>query len=257
MPKQAISANGLTKQYGSELAVSDLSLSISEGSVYGFLGPNGAGKTTTMRLLTALTAPTSGHAEVNGVSITDRASLTENIGYLPANPPVFDELTGREQLRYLARLQELPMDRATSRIDEQLQTFELESDADRRISEYSTGMRKKIGLIGTILHDPAVVFLDEPTSGLDPHAARTMRETIATLADRDITVFLSSHILPVVDELADIIGVIDDGELIAEGTPAELKQRADGDHPDLETAFLNITTNSDEREAEPTGGHGE
>ncbi|WP_323191945.1 ABC transporter ATP-binding protein [Halostella sp. PRR32] len=241
MTNAAIVADGLTKRYGEEVAVSDLSLSIPSGTVYGFLGPNGAGKTTTMRMLTTLAKPTAGTATVSGASLTDRAGITERIGFLPADPPVFDELTGREHLRYVARLHELPEAEATDRIERLLDRFDLAADADRRVSSYSTGMRKKVGVIGTILHDPDVVLLDEPTSGLDPRAARTMRDTLAELAERDMTVFLSTHILPVVDELADEVGVIDDGELVAEGSPSALKQRAESTNEvDLETAFLDL-----------------
>ncbi|WP_135363939.1 ABC transporter ATP-binding protein [Halosimplex halophilum] len=246
MTDPAVVADGLTKRYGEELAVSDLSLSIPGGDVYGFLGPNGAGKTTTMRMLTGLTRPTEGTATVAGAAVDDRPALTERIGYLPADPPVYDELTGREHLRYVARLHELPPAEAGERIDDMLARFELAGDADRRIGEYSTGMQKKVGAIAALLGDPEVVFLDEPTSGLDPRAARTMRETVAAVAERDVTVFLSSHVLSVVDELADTVGVIDDGELVAEGPPAELKRRArDDGEADLETAFLDITEDED------------
>ena len=239
----AIETDGLTKRYGRDvLAVDDLDLAVKRGDVYGFLGPNGAGKTTTMRILTTLTKPTSGTASVAGIPVTDRAALTERIGYLPAEPPVFDELTGREYLRYVARLRELDGEDVERRVEAYLDRFEL-ADADRRIDGYSTGMKKKLGVIGTILHDPDVLFLDEPTSGLDPRAARTMRETIADLADREMTVFLSTHILPVADELADRLGVINEGRLVAEGSPAELKARAEADDgdADLETVFLNVT----------------
>ncbi|QPV64000.1 ABC transporter ATP-binding protein [Halosimplex litoreum] len=246
MSDPAVVADGLTKRYGEELAVSDLSLTIPSGDVYGFLGPNGAGKTTTMRMLTGLTEPTRGTATVAGAAADDRPVLTERIGYLPADPPVFDELTGREHLRYVARLHELPPEAAGERIDDMLARFDLAGDADRRIGTYSTGMQKKVGAIAALLGDPEVVFLDEPTSGLDPRAARTMRDTVAAVAERDVTVFLSSHVLSVVDELADAVGVIDDGELVAEGATEELKRRArDDGEADLETAFLDITEDAD------------
>lgn len=242
MSDPAIVAKGLTKRYGDDPAVEELSLTIPSGTVYGFLGPNGAGKTTTMRLLTTLTEPTAGTATVAGVPITDRPALTERIGYLPAEPPVFDELTGWEQLRHVARLHGIPDQQADDRIEELLDRFDLLTDADRRIEGYSTGMTKKVGIIATLLHDPAVVLLDEPTSGLDPRAARTVRETIADLVTREMTVFLSTHVLSVVDELADTVGVIDDGRLVAEGPPDELKARAQkGAASDLEAAFLDIT----------------
>ncbi|MFB6073080.1 MAG: ABC transporter ATP-binding protein [Halobacterium sp.] len=246
MTDPAIRTDGLTKHYGDEAAVDDLSLSIPSGSVYGFLGPNGAGKTTTMRLLCSLTEPTAGTAEVAGVPVTDRRRLVDRIGYLPADPPVFDELTGWEQLRHVARLQGLSDDDADARIESLLDRFDLLGDADRRISSYSTGMTKKVGVVGAMLHDPEVVLLDEPTSGLDPRAARTVRDTIADLAAGDTTVFLSTHILPVVDELADTVGVIDDGRLVAEGAPDELKATARaGGGGDLETAFMEVTADDD------------
>ncbi|WP_436936249.1 ABC transporter ATP-binding protein [Halovenus marina] len=249
----AILADGLTKRYGRDIvAVDGLDLSIDRGTVYGFLGPNGAGKTTTMRMLTSLTTPTEGTASVAGVQTTDRATLTERIGYLPAEPPVFDELTGREYLRYVARLRELDDDRAEEQTAAYLDRFDL-SDADRRIDGYSTGMKKKLGVIGAMMHDPDVLFLDEPTSGLDPRAARTMRETIAELAQREMTVFLSTHILPVADELADTVGVIHDGRLVAEGSPDKLKARAQrADDADLETVFLEVTRDDQTEETTAT-----
>jgi len=246
----AIETAGLTKRYGDVLAVRALDLAVERGEVYGFLGPNGAGKTTTMRLLTALTTPSAGTAWVDGVEVTDRSALTGKVGYLPAEPPVFDELTGREHLEYVARLHELD-GAADERVDQLLDRFDLATDADRRIDGYSTGMKKKLGVIGAVLHDPAVLFLDEPTSGLDPRAARTMRETIGRLADREMTVFLSTHILPVAEELADTVGVIHDGELVAEGPPTELKARAESPAGDLESVFLDVTQENTHATDEP------
>ncbi|MCF2164067.1 MULTISPECIES: ABC transporter ATP-binding protein [Halobacterium] len=246
MTDLAIRADGLTKRYGDEAAVDDLDLAVPAGSVYGFLGPNGAGKTTTMRLLTSLTDPTAGTAEVAGVPVTDRAALTPRIGYLPADPPVFDELTGWEQLRHVARLHGLDDGEADTRIESLLERFDLLADADRRIESYSTGMTKKIGVVAAMLHDPDVLFLDEPTSGLDPRAARTVRDTVADLAAGDATVLLSTHVLPVVDELADTIGVIDDGVLVADGDPENLKSTArEGSATDLETVFMEVTADAD------------
>ncbi|SEW13656.1 ABC transporter ATP-binding protein [Natrinema salifodinae] len=238
----AIETDGLTKRYGETTAVSEVTMAVERGTVYGFLGPNGAGKTTTMRMLTSLTTPTSGTARVAGRSIDDRESVTPHIGYLPEEPPVYDELTGREQLEYAAGLRDVPEAEADERIDSLLQRFDLLDDADKRIEDYSKGMRQKVGVIQAVLHEPAVAFLDEPTSGLDPRAARTMRNTIADLADREMTIFLSTHILPVVDDLADRIGVLHDGELVAEGDPETLTSRVEtGDARSLEDAFLEIT----------------
>mgnify|MGYP000498161505 CR=1 FL=1 len=239
---QAIETEALTKRYGDTVAVENLELWIPQGTVYGFLGPNGAGKTTTMRMLTTLTEPTSGTATVAGHDISDRRAVVEHIGYLPEEPPLHDELTGREQLEYVAGLRDIPDDEASDRISELFERFDLADDADRRISAYSKGMKQKAGIVQAILHEPAVVFLDEPTSGLDPRAARTVRDTIATLAAEDTTVFLSTHILPVVDELADTVGVLSDGQLVTEGAPEALKRRAEtGEEGTLEDVFLEVT----------------
>jgi len=247
MTRPAIELDELTKRYGETTAVSGLTTTVSEGSVYGFLGPNGAGKTTTMRMLTTLTRPTSGTASVAGHSIENRESVTPHIGYLPEEPPIYDELTGREQLRYVAGLRDLSREKSHERIEAMLDRFDLQDDANKRISDYSKGMRQKVGVIQAVLHEPAVAFLDEPTSGLDPRAARTMRDTIAELADRDMTIFLSTHILPVVDELADTIGVLHGGKLVAEGDPETLKSRAEaGEHASLEDAFLAVTQDRQE-----------
>lgn len=247
----AIEARGLTKRFGDHTAVDHLDLAIPQGHVYGFLGPNGAGKTTTMRMLTTLMSPTEGTATIMGTPLTDRESVTHHIGYLPEEPPVYEELTGREQLSYVAFLHDIPDDAAANRIEELLARLDMTDDADRRISTYSKGMRQKIGLIQALLHEPAVLFLDEPTSGLDPRAARTVLDVLAELVDEETTVFLSTHILSVVDELADSIGVLHEGLLVAEGSPADLKRRAEtGEERTLEQAFLEVTADHEEEEVE-------
>jgi ABC-2 type transport system ATP-binding protein len=239
----AIDAAALTKRYGSTTAVDELDLAIPEGVVYGFLGPNGAGKTTTMRMLTALTRPTSGTASVAGAPVTDRQRLIERIGYLPEEPPLYDELTAREQLTYVAGLRDLPADRTEERIETQLDRLDLLDDADTRIDAYSKGMRQKTAFVQALLHDPDVLFLDEPTSGLDPRAARTIRELIDERAARGTTVFLSTHILPVVEEHADTVGVLSDGRLVAEGAPDDLTRQAEAESDrTLEDVFLEVTS---------------
>ncbi len=238
----AIEADALSKRYGREPAVRGVDLSVPHGRVYGFLGPNGAGKTTTIRMLVTLLRPTSGTARIDGQSIERRDRVTERIGYLPETPPLYDELTGREQLEYIAGLRDIPDRTAAERIGTLLERFGLAGDADARISTYSKGMRGKLGIIQAILHDPTVLFLDEPTSGLDPRAARTVRETISDLAAGETTVFLSTHTLPVVDDLADTVGVLYDGRLVAEGSPETLKRRAGaGEGRSLEDAFFAVT----------------
>jgi len=154
----AIETHDLTKQYGTVLAVDDLSLSIPEGVVYGVLGPNGAGKTTMMRMLTTLTKPTSGSARVMGDPITDRLALVEHIGYLPEEPPLFDELSGHEQLDYIRGLRDLPLEPTQERIESLVDALDLEDYIDRRIATYSKGTRQKLAFVQILLHGPDVLF---------------------------------------------------------------------------------------------------
>ncbi|WP_135306190.1 ABC transporter ATP-binding protein [Haloarcula amylovorans] len=237
-PPPAISTENLTKRYGNAVAVSDLDLTVESGEVFGFLGPNGAGKTSTIRILTTLTEPTSGTAHVAGHSVNDRASVVEHIGVLPEDPPLYEELTGREQLEYIAGLRGYE---DWDRVESLLERFDLAADADRRVGTYSKGMKQKVGLVQALLHEPEVLFLDEPTSGLDPRAARTVRDTISEVAAADTTVFLSTHILPVVEELADTVGVLYDGDLVAEGAPADLTDDVEAGST-LEDVFLDVTS---------------
>lgn len=248
----AIETRGLTKRFGTEFAVDGLDLTVEHGTVYGFLGPNGAGKTTTMRMLTSLTQPTDGEAWINGNPISDRDGIRSSIGYLPEEPPVFDELTGREQLEYFGRLRDLPTAEMETRIVDWLNRFDLTDDADKRIDDYSKGMRQKIGLIQALLHEPDVVFLDEPTSGLDPRAARTVLDVIADLTDDGHTVFLSTHILSVVEELADVVGVLYEGDLVTEGSPTALTARMEAEEgTTLEDVFLSVTAERGPAASEP------
>ncbi|MDS0284513.1 ABC transporter ATP-binding protein [Haloarcula onubensis] len=249
----AIQATDLRKTYGSEVALDSLSLAIQTGTVYGFLGPNGAGKTTTMRLLTGLTRPSDGTTRVCGVDVDDRRALAPHVGYLPETPPLYEEFSAREQLEYVADLRDIPQAAAHERIEEYLTRFDLTEDADKRIEAYSKGMQQKTAFIQSVLHEPDVLFLDEPTSGLDPRAARTIRESITDFADAGTTVFLSTHILPVVEAVADEVGVLFDGKLVAEGTPAEVQARAEtGESGSLEDAFLAVTSEH-ETAAAPEG----
>ncbi|MCO8268541.1 ABC transporter ATP-binding protein [Haloferax sp. AB510] len=239
----AIEATDLRKSYGSEVALDGVSLSIPSGTVYGFLGPNGAGKTTTMRILTGLSQPTSGSVRICGLDVSDRRKLAPHVGYLPETPPLYDEFSAREQLDYVADLRDLPAETAEARIDDLLDQFGLVGDANKRIGTYSKGMKQKTAFIQSVLHEPDVLFLDEPTSGLDPRAARQIRTSIGDVADAGATVFLSTHILPVVEAVADEVGVLFDGRVVAEGTPDEVKSRAQtGGEGSLEDAFLAVTS---------------
>jgi ABC-2 type transport system ATP-binding protein len=238
---EAIVAEGLTRRFGETVAVDSLDLTVPEGTVYGFLGPNGAGKTTTIEMLSTLLPPTTGTARVAGVPVTDRDRVKGHIGYLPHESPVYESFTAREQLAYAADIREMDADTADERIAGLLDRVALLADADDRIGTYSQGMRRKVGLVQALLHDPAVVFLDEPTSGLDPRASRAVIDLVSEQVRAGTTVFLSSHILPVVEELADTIGVLYRGQLVAEDSPDQLVERRD-DSGTLEDVFLEVTT---------------
>jgi len=227
-----VETDGLRKEYDDTVAVASLDLSIPAGEVYGLLGPNGAGKTTTMRLLTTLVEPTAGSARICGTPVTDRRAVADEVGFLPEDPPLYDELTGREQLEYAAGIRGLSVDAETA-----LTRVGLGDAVDRRIEAYSTGMAKRLGLLQATVHDPALLVLDEPTNGLDPRAARRVRETVQTVAARGTTVLLSTHVLPVAEAVSDRVGVFVDGRLQAEGPPTELRDHRE----DLEDAFLRLT----------------
>jgi ABC-2 type transport system ATP-binding protein len=242
----AIVTAELTKRYGETTAVEGLHLEVDAGSIYGFLGPNGAGKTTTMRMLTALTRPTSGSGTVAGVSITDRETLVDHIGYLPESPPIAEQLTAREQLEYYGGLCGMNDEERANRVETLLDRLDLADDADERIVTYPKGMRQKTGLIQAILAEPEVVFLDEPTSGLDPQSVSTVRNLLTELAADGTTVFLSTHILSVVEQVATDVGILYEGRLVQSGTPDDLLERLEvGADSTLEDVFLEVTTDEE------------
>lgn len=233
----AIETQNLTKHFGDVAAVDGLDLTVSFGSVYGFVGPNGAGKTTTIQMLTGLLHPDDGDATIDGIDATQRSKLTGTLGYLPAEAPLYDELTGREQLRYAAQFRRLPDD---GRVEDALARYELEDAADRRIDGYSTGMRRKLGLAQATLHNPAVLLLDEPLNGLDPRATRTVRELVARVSGEGTAVMVSSHDLSTIESICDVVGIISSGRMVGEDDPQVLSD-AVGEDADLETAVLELT----------------
>lgn len=223
-------------------ALQNLSLTVPEGTVFGFLGLNGAGKTTTMHVLLGFVEPTAGSAYVFGVDVR-RAIARQRIGYLPEMAETYEFLTGRELLQVAGRLFGLPSRVIRRRTDELLQMLDLQHAADRRIGTYSRGMLQRIGLAQALINDPDLVILDEPTSGLDPLGRLKVREVIQTLRSRKKTVFFSSHELSEVELICDRVGILARGQLIAEGVPTTLA--APGER--LEQYFIRVTTGLGER----------
>ncbi len=215
-----VETRGLTKRYGSLTAVSDLNLNVRRGEVYGFLGPNGAGKTTTLRMLLGLIRPSSGDATVIGGSPGTPDSL-ERVGALVESPAFYPYLSGRDNLRVMARYSGVGKDR----IGEVLNQVELSERAKDKFRKYSLGMKQRLGVAAALLKDPELLILDEPTNGLDPKGMADMRRLIRTLGTGNRTVLLSSHLLGEVEQICDRVGVIQRGELVAQGTVSELRGR--------------------------------
>jgi len=235
-----IEARGLSKRYGDLLAVDRLELRVAPGEIFGFLGPNGAGKTTTIKMLTGLLRPTAGQAFIGGHDIQEEPLVAKAlIGYVPDTPFLYEKLTGREFLRFIACLYDLEADPADRRAEELLTFFGLHERADDLIQSYSHGMRQKLTLTAALLHQPRAFFLDEPTVGLDPRSARQVKELLRHLARQGTAIFMSTHILEIAERMCDRVGIIDHGRLIACGTMAEL--RAGGGDATLEDIFLQLT----------------
>ncbi|MBU3932399.1 MAG: ABC transporter ATP-binding protein [Proteobacteria bacterium] len=220
----------LTKLYGTQTAVDRLTLSVAQGEVFGFLGPNGAGKTTTMLMLLGLTEPTSGTVRVCGFDpARDPLKVKEIIGYLPENVGFYEDMDARQNLRYIARLNDIPDRISSARIDRLLEEVDLASEATKKVGSYSKGMRQRLGIAEVLIKEPKVVFLDEPTIGLDPDGTNRMLDLIQALSrERQMTIFFSSHLLDQVQQISDRIGIMIKGKLVAAGPLAELAQRGLG-----------------------------
>ena len=222
----AVEAVGLTKRYGEKVAVDHLNLRVERGEIFGLLGPNGAGKTTTILMLLGLTEPSSGHARVEGLDPTRQAlAIKQRVGYLPDDVGFYDELTGRQNLLYTARLNRLPDTHAQARVDELMRQVGLADVADRKARSYSRGMRQRLGIADALVKRPSVLILDEPTVNIDPEGVRETLALIAQLRDEHgVTVVLSSHLLHQVEQICDRIGIFVDGSLVAVGTVDTLAQ---------------------------------
>jgi ABC-2 type transport system ATP-binding protein len=225
----AILAEGLEKHYGSTHALRGLDLCVHEGSIYGLLGPNGAGKTTAVRILTTLLKPDAGRAEVAGFDVVRQPEqLRAHIGLAGQYAAVDEYLSGWENLEMVGRLYHLPAAAARRRADELLERFDLVEAGKRLVKTYSGGMRRRLDLAASLVVAPPVLFLDEPTTGLDPRSRQGMWEVIRDLVSGGTTVLLTTQYLEEADQLADQIAVIDNGQVIARGTPDELKTRLGG-----------------------------
>ncbi len=237
-----ITTTHLTKRFGKLTAVDHLTMQVEAGELFGFLGPNGAGKTTTINMLTGLTRPTSGTATICGYDVQTQALQAKAItGLMPDTPHLYETLTGRQFVRFIADLYGVNARRSERRMEELLEMFDLATAADALIKSYSYGMQKKILLTAVMVHEPRVLFLDEPTSGLDPKSARTVKTILRALCHRGCTVFMTTHILEIAERVCDRIGIINNGKLIAVGTMDELRKSNTMADVSLEDIFLELT----------------
>ena len=236
-----IELDHVVKRYGTKTAVSGLSLRVEQGELFAFLGPNGAGKTTTIKMICGLLFPTEGSVRVVGHDILGEGDRARQLlSYVPDTPFLYEKLTGREFLQFIAEMYGLPRAHGVRRIDEVIGLFGLEEFVDDLTERYSHGMRQRTVFASALLHEPRVLIVDEPTVGLDPRSVRQLKDLLRKQADAGVTVFLSSHSLDIVEQLADRIGIIDHGKLISCGTLESLREQAKM-VGSLEDVFLQLT----------------
>ncbi|MBU0975287.1 MAG: ABC transporter ATP-binding protein [Patescibacteria group bacterium] len=224
MSKSIISVKNLTKKFGDLAAVDNISFEVQKGEIFGFLGPNGAGKSTTLRMLTTLTAPTSGSFTINGLNPKkDVDQLKKMVGLVAEKLIMYDYLSARENLLFFGKLYKVPQDILEERTDKLLKMIGMWEWRDHKIGTYSTGMKQRINVIRALVTDPDIIFMDEPTLGLDPQSTRQVREFILELNKKGKTIILTTHIMQEAERLSDRVGIIDHGKIIALDTPENLK----------------------------------
>jgi ABC-2 type transport system ATP-binding protein len=241
----AVETFQLVKQFGDFVAVDHINLRVNRGSFFGFLGPNGAGKSTTIKMLTGLLAPTSGRLQVLNLDIaTQPMDVKRRIGVVPEDLNLFERLTGAEMLSFTGRMYGLRADEIAQRSKELLALMDLQDEPRKLIIEYSHGMKKKLSLACALIHRPEILFLDEPFEGVDAIASRTLKDLLSRFTARGLTVFLTSHVLEIVERLCTDIAIIAEGRLLASGSLNELRQgisvEGDGGPVSLEEYFIHV-----------------
>ncbi|MCE9629868.1 MAG: ABC transporter ATP-binding protein [Planctomycetia bacterium] len=233
----------VSRSFGPKMAVSDLTLAIARGELFALLGPNGAGKTTTIRMLVGLLQPSRGAVRVCGHDLVkDARGAHLHLGYVPDEPCLYDKLTGREFLWFIADMFGMSRRQATSRIDREIEHFELGEFADDLAESYSLGMKQRLVFAASFLHDPSVLVLDEPMVGLDPRSVRIVKDLLAARTREGMTVFMSTHTLAMAEEMADRVGIMVRGQLRFLGTVAELREQMSLEATTLEHLYLELTS---------------
>jgi ABC-2 type transport system ATP-binding protein len=240
-----ISTQGLTRRFGELVAVDDVNLRVAPGQFFGFLGPNGAGKSTTIKMLTGLLAPTAGRIEILGVDLANNpVEVKRQIGVVPEGMALFGRLTGAEFLNFVGRMYGLERKTAAQRSAELLDFTQLADQPNKLVADYSHGMQKKLALAGAVIHGPKVLFLDEPFEGVDAIASGTLKSMLQRMIARGATIFLTSHVLEIVERLCSHVAIIHQGRLVAQGSLEELRagveaQTASRRHPPAKSSRWN------------------
>jgi ABC-2 type transport system ATP-binding protein len=247
-----LTISNVTRCYGDFVAVDKLNLVVPAGSIFGFLGPNGAGKTTTMKMVCGLIRPSSGQITVGGLDVVKNPlAVKKQIGYVPDRPHLYERLTAREYMYFIAGLYSIESSRGKTRTDELLELFGLSRVRDHLVESFSHGMKQRLVMASVLLHEPKLMVVDEPMVGLDPQGARLLKDVLREeVQGRGLTVLLSTHTLDVADEVCDQVAVINHGRLVAKGTTAELRSQTGTEGKHLEEVFLQLTTEGDPRAAQ-------
>lgn len=239
-----ISIVNVSKSFGNNKAVNSLSLDIKNGEIFGLLGPNGAGKSTTLKMITGILKPDNGDVLIEGNSIvTNSIEAKMNFGFVPDSPNMFLGMTGENYLSFIASCYRIEKSKAMERAIELSKKFEIFDNLHEVIANYSHGMRQKIFICGSLLHNPNNWILDEPLTGLDPEAAFQVKNTMQEMADESKSILFSTHVLDVAEKVCDRIGIIDKGQLLFVGTLEELREKQHEENTNLESLFLELTKN--------------
>ncbi|MGC8611095.1 MAG: ABC transporter ATP-binding protein [Athalassotoga sp.] len=241
---QLVKVSNLKKNFGTFTAVKSISFNINSGEIYGFLGPNGAGKTTTIKMLTGILVPTSGKIEICGLDLlTHPLEVKSQIGVVPDEPKLYENLTGQEFLEFVGSVFLMDKDEMKKRIEELCDAFEI-NFLEKFIGDYSHGMKQKLMLTSVLMRKPKVIFLDEATVGLDAKSAKILKMLLKKYANEGSSIFMTTHVLEIAEKMCDRIGIINAGEIIAEGTLSDL--RNESGKQSLEDIFLQLTGSTDE-----------
>lgn len=236
-----IQIQSVSKAFGNKKAVDDISLEVRPGEIFGFLGPNGAGKTTTIKMIVGLLEQDQGEIRVHGIDVRKDALASKKVfSYVPDNPELYEKLTGRAYINFMADIYGVSKEEREERIQKYAERFEMTSNLDGFIASFSHGMKQKIALIGALIHEPDLFILDEPMVGLDPKSSFHLKEIMRTRCDEGKSVFFSTHVMEVAEKICDRIAIINKGKIIALGTLEEIRRQA-ADEGSLERIFLELT----------------